>query len=251
MSIPRTRLMIAGLAVGLAVGNVAFAAFAKVSEDFERVVPFDPGGSFGIENQNGSIDIATWSESKVKIVARKTASSDDALKDLEILVEGSGNNVSVRTLYHRHAGWGRGGEVSYHVLLPAEAHLTVKTVNGAVTVAGTHGRVEAESVNGAVQLDDIEGEIQAETTNGSIRASYDKAPGGTHRFETTNGSVQISLPANTGGELDAETVNGSIETEIPITLVGSSRRHVRGTFGSGSGSFKVSTVNGSVKILSN
>jgi DUF4097 and DUF4098 domain-containing protein YvlB len=242
------------LALTLALGGTASA---KVSEDFERVVAFDPGGSFRIENQNGSIEIATWSETNVKIVAQKSASSEEALKDLEIVVEGSGGDVSVRTLYHRRNGfWGRGGEVSYRVLLPAEAQVTVKTVNGGVTVGGIHGRVEAESVNGAIQVENIEGEIEAETTNGSIRASYESAADGTHRFETTNGSVRISLPVNAVGELDAETVNGSIETELPITLVRSNRRHVRGSFGNGAGSgsgatsFKVSTVNGSVTILS-
>lgn len=244
----RMHLPLVSFVLGLAVAG---SAFAKVSEDFERVVPFHPGGSFRIENQNGSIEVATWNEPNVKIVARKTAANEEGLKNLEIVVEGSGDEVSVRTIHRRQGwGWGSGGEVSYRVLLPAVARVRVTTANGGVDVSGIHGRVEAESVNGSVQVDDVEGEIEAETTNGNIRASYGQAADGTHRFETTNGSVRISLPPDAGGELDAETVNGSIEVAFPTTLVRSSRRHVRGHFGSGTSSIKVTTVNGSVQILS-
>lgn len=246
----RTRLSLVSLLLTLAVGG---PASAKVTENFERVVSFHPGGSFRIENQNGSIDVSTWSESNVKVVARKTARSEEALKDLEIVVEGSGDDVSVRTVHHRrwHGGFGGGEEVSYQVLLPVEARLTVKTANGEVAIDGIHGTIDAESVNGEVKIEHIEGAIEAETTNGSIHASYEKAADGRHRFETTNGSVRIYLPADAGGELDAETVNGSIDVDFPTTLVHSSRRHVTGSFGSGSSSFEVSTVNGSIKILSN
>jgi DUF4097 and DUF4098 domain-containing protein YvlB len=106
-------------------------------------------------------------------------------------------------------------------------------------------------VNGALRIEDIAGEIEAETTNGSIRASYQTVEGGRHRFETTNGEVRVYLPADAGGDIDAETVNGSIEVNFPMNLTRTSRRHMQGSFGSGSSSFEVSTVNGSVTILPN
>jgi DUF4097 and DUF4098 domain-containing protein YvlB len=223
-------------------------AFAQLREDFERTIPFNRGGSFRIENRNGDIEVATWNESSVKIQAEKTAKSEEGLKSLEIRVEGSGDNVSVETVYR---GWRNHGEVSYRILLPEEARVSVATANGEVTVRGIHGRVEAHSVNGAVTVEEVEGAIDAETTNGSIRAGYRKAADGTHRFSTTNGSVRIYLPADAGGEIDAETVNGSIDVDFPITLTRTSRRHVKGSFGAGASAFEVSTVNGSVKFLTN
>ncbi|HJS72666.1 MAG TPA: DUF4097 family beta strand repeat-containing protein [Vicinamibacteria bacterium] len=232
--------------VGLASGSIGVEA--SVREHFEQTVDFTPGGIFTIENQNGGIEIGVGSEPNVRIEAEKEAKSEEALRDIEIVVEGSGDRVSVRTVHHSRRG---SGGVSYRILLPAEAQIEVSTANGGVFVRGIQGRVQAESVNGALEIEDIAGEIEAETTNGSIRASYQSLAGGRHRFETTNGAVKVYLPADAGGELDAETMNGSIDVEFPMNLTRTSRRHLQGSFGSGSSSFEISTVNGSVSILSN
>ena len=227
---------------------LAAGAEASVREHFAQTVAFNPGGVFSIENQNGSIEIEVGSDSSVRIEAEKEAKTEDGLRDLEIVVEGSGNSVSVRTVQHSRRG---SGGVSYRIVLPAEAQILVSTANGEVSITGIEGRVQAESVNGALRIEDITGEIEAETTNGSIRASYRTVEGGRHRFETTNGEVRVYLPADAGGDLDAETMNGSIEVDFPMNLTRTSRRHIRGTFGSGGSSFEISTVNGSVTVLPN
>lgn len=241
MSHPRCFVVLVGILL-------AAGAEASVREHFEQTVAFNPGGVFSIENQNGSIEIEVGNESSVRIDAEKEAKTEDGLRDLEIVVEGSGDRVSVRTVQHSRRG---SGGVSYRIVLPAEAQVMVSTANGEVSVTGIHGRVQAESVNGALRIEDIAGEIEAETTNGSIRASYQTVGGGRHRFETTNGEVRVYLPADAGGDIEAETVNGSIEVDFPMNLTRTSRHHVRGSFGSGSSSFEVSTVNGSVTVLPN
>ena len=241
MSHPRCFVVL--VAILLAAG-----AEASVREQFEQTVAFNPGGVFSIENQNGSIEISVGSEPSVRIEAEKEAKTEDGLRNLEIVVEGTGDRVSVRTVHHSRRN---SGGVSYRIVLPAEAQVMVSTANGEVSVTGIHGRVQAESVNGALRIEDIAGEIEAETTNGSIRASYQTVGGGRHRFETTNGEVRVYLPADAGGDIEAETVNGSIEVDFPMNLTRTSRHHVRGSFGSGSSSFEVSTVNGSVTFLPN
>jgi hypothetical protein len=234
--------------VFLAAALLASTASAKVTEDFERVVPFEAGGSFSIQNVNGSIDIETWNDGSVRIQARKEARTQEDLDAIEIVVDGAGTDVSVRTLYPRHRG---GGQVSYRVSIPANARVAVETVNGAVSVTGIQGRVRAESVNGGLKLESIDGEVEAETTNGSIETRYRRAAEGRHRFETTNGSVRIYLPSDAGGEVEAETSNGSIEVDFPMTVRRSGRHHLEGSFGSGGSAFQIETVNGSVKLLAN
>lgn len=236
------------LSLTLAGLLVAPAAFAKAREDFERVIPFSPGGTFEIENQNGSIVIQTWDEDRVRIEAEKVAESEDRLDDLEILIEGSGDSVSVET-HKRRSRWSDYAKVDYVITLPVQANVDASTANGSVTIEGIHGRVEAKSTNGELKIEDIAGEIEARTTNGSIRAHYVRAVDGRHEFETTNGSVRIYLPSDAGGDFEANTVNGSIDIDFPTNTVRASRRHMEGSFGSGNGSFDIETVNGSVKIL--
>jgi DUF4097 and DUF4098 domain-containing protein YvlB len=219
--------------VGIMGVLLAAGAEASVREHFEQTVAFNPGGVFSIENQNGSIEISVGSEPSVRIEAEKEAKTEDGLRNLEIVVEGSGDRVSVRTRNLSRRG---SGGVSYRVVLPA-AQVMVSTANGEVSVRGIHGRVQAESVNGALRIEDIAGEIEAETTNGSIRASYQTVEGGRHRFETTNGEVRVYLPGDAGGDLDAETVNGAIEVDFPMNLTRTSRRHIQWSFGSGGSVF--------------
>jgi hypothetical protein len=245
MSIAAVRVLSTGFMITLATAGLARE---RLREDFEQVVPFNPGGSFRVENRNGDIEIATWGRSSVRIQAEKTAKNEEGLRNVAVRIQGSGDDVSVETLYQ---GRRNHGEVSYRILLPEEARVSVATANGEVTVRGIRGRVDAHSVNGAVTVEDVSGEIDAETTNGSIRAAYQKAVDGTHRFSTTNGSIRIYLPPDAGGEIDAETVNGGIDVNFPVTLTRTGRRHLRGTFGSGASAFEVSTVNGSVKFLAN
>ena len=229
--------------------TLAPEASAKAREDFEKVVPFAAGGHFSIKNSNGSITIKTWNEGTVRIEAEKSAKNKDYLKDIEIVVEGSGDSVRVETVHHRKRD---GGGVSYTITLPIEANVDARTANGSVNIEGVHGHVGVKSVNGSLKLKDIAGDIDASTTNGGIRAHYTEVTDGRHRFKTTNGSVRIYLPADAGGELDAQTVNGSIETDFPTTVTKVSRRSMKGSFGSGSGaSWEIETVNGSVKILEN
>lgn len=223
-------------------------ASAKVREDFERVIPFSAGGSFELENSNGSIHVKTWSEDTVRIVAEKEAKSQDGLDDIEIVIDGSGDSVSVETVHHRR---NNRGKVSYVISIPADANVSVVTVNGSVTIKGIHGHVVARSTNGSLKVEGIVGEIDARTTNGSIRARYDQATDGSHTFKTTNGSVRVYLPSDAGGDFEANTVNGSIKVDFTTNLTRTSRRHMRGSFGNGGGSFKIETVNGSVKILQN
>jgi len=229
--------------------TLATDASAKAREDFEKVVPFSAGGQFSIKNDNGSITIKTWNEDSIRIEAEKTAKDQEGLKDIEIVVTGSGDSVSVETVHHPRRN--RGG-VSYTITLPVEANVDAQTANGSVNVKGVHGHIKVRSVNGSLKLEDIAGDIEAKTTNGGIRARYTEATDGRHSFHTTNGSVRIYLPAGAGGELDAQTVNGSITTDFPTTVTRVSRRHLKGSFGGGGGaSYEIETVNGSIKILEN
>lgn len=229
--------------------TLAIDASAKVREDFERDIPFSAGGSFEIENSNGSIDIKTWNQGTLRIEAIKEAQSEDDLKDIEIVIDGSGDSVSVETVHHRRHR--NGGKVSYIISLPADANVTVSTANGSVTVDGIHGNVDAKSTNGSLKIDDISGAVEARTTNGSIRARYVQASNGRHTFKSVNGSVRIYLPSDAGGDFEANTVNGSIKVDFPTNIDRVSRRHMRGSFGNGGGSFDLETVNGSLKILQN
>ena len=112
------------VALAATLTTLSTDASAKLREDFERVVPFSAGGSFEIRNSNGSIHVKTWDEDTVRIEAEKEAKSEDHLADIEIVIEGSGDSVSVETVHHqrkqpregqlRHFDTGRGQRRRHH-----------------------------------------------------------------------------------------------------------------------------------------
>lgn len=250
----RVRVLPRAAAVLLA-GPLLSACFVgsglpRVRDTLVETRAFEPGGQFTLENVNGRVTVATWSEPKVRIEAEKAASSDSRLKGLRVEIVGEGRRVEVRT--RMPGGWlfGGGGQVEYRITLPADAQVRVQTVNGAVEIEGVAGELRASTTNGSIHVTDAAGEVQASTVNGGIHARYRAAsPDGRHRFSTTNGSVTVSLPEGAGGRLEASTVNGSVENDLPLeSTERSTRRRLEGRLGKGRGLLELSTVNGSIHL---
>jgi len=220
---------------------------AQVTERFEKAIPFTSGGTFALENVNGSVIIQAWDQPSVRIEAEKKAPDDARLREIEIEVVGEGDRVEVKTRYARSNG--DKGSVSYVIHLPADARVEAQTVSGKLEASEIEGGLRVSTVNGSVHIRDAGGEVEASTVNGSIEAQLGALADGRYRFSSTNGSVSLWLPASAGGELEAQTVNGSVTTDFPVTLSGKmSRKHLRARIGDGGASFEISTVNGSINL---
>lgn len=228
------------------------ALFAEVTEDFSETVSLSPGGTMSVENVNGSVKVTTWDRNEVQINAVKKAKDAQALSEVKIEIESSGDLVAIETKLPK--GRNRGGSVSYEIMTPRSSRVRAESVNGGVIVEGPEGGVDAETVNGSLKVLDVAGEIHAETVNGSVVvrfASMDTR--GDHEFSSVNGSVKVYLPQEVSGDFEAETVNGSIKTDFPLEVrkarFGPSRS-LEGTLGGGGSQFDFETVNGSIQILS-
>jgi hypothetical protein len=248
-----SRLAFAALSA-LALGACHFPSGPLTAHDtVEETRALEPDGRFELENVNGSIALTTGFDNEVRIEARRSAVSDEALERIRIEIDGEGDAVRVKTRYPRQKSWfmgGTPGKVDYDVTLPEGARVRLRTVNGPVNVEGLTGDLRVESVNGGLELDDLGGEVHAETVNGGIHATFDRTPsGGHHTFETVNGGIEISLPEDTAGRLEASTVNGSIDCDLPLDVETKKKRKLEGRLGPGGGSFKLETVNGGIDVL--
>jgi hypothetical protein len=169
---------------------------SAADELFKQTYPLPPGGSFVLENVNGSVHVDGWERDEVEVSAVKTAQSDQ--HDLELVkieVDSKPGQVAVHTSYPK----GQGVEVAveYHVHVPYRVLLgNVETVNGSVTVRGVEGSGELRSVNGNVEVTDSTGRFSEKTTNGNVRLELRQlSDGGPMNLETVNGSVVLGLPS--------------------------------------------------------
>ncbi len=243
----RTVVLLAGAAC-LALPSIA------ADENFHQIYPLPSGGSFALENVNGSVQVEGWSRDEVEVSAVKTGHNDPhELDQVKIEVDSSPGQVAVHTCYPK----GQGAEVAveYHVHVPYRVLLgNVETVNGSVTVRGVEGGGELKSVNGNVEVFDSAGRFSEKTTNGNLRLELRQLmAGGPMNLETVNGSVLLGLPPGAQGDLKVLSMNGEFYSELPVSsTVGSpAARAFRAKLGTGSGGGEISvrTINGGIRLV--
>jgi hypothetical protein len=230
---------------------LAFPGFAG-NQTFQHVYPLSAGGSFLLDNVNGSVQVDGWARDEVEVCAVKTTRSDS--QDLErvlIEVDSQPGQVSVHTRYPK----GEGGEVAveYHVHVPYRVLLgSIGTVNGSVLVRGVEGGGALKSVNGNVEVLDSSGRFSAKTTNGDLHLELRHLlEGGPMNIETVNGSVVLGLPSDARANLKVLSMNGEFYSDLPMTSTASipAARAFRAKLGAGGGEISVRTINGGIRLM--
>src|SRR3984893_8965462 len=89
----------------LCVAGAAGAASGfAMSNDFGQSYPFQPGGSFELQNVNGTVEIEGWDRDAIEVHAVKTAKSKESdLDRVSIEVDAKPRAVSVVTRYPQNA----------------------------------------------------------------------------------------------------------------------------------------------------
>ena len=122
------------LALILATAS-AVPCFA-ISKEFSQTYPLQPGGTFELQNVNGTVDVQTWDRDEVEVRAVKTAKHQESdLALVSIDVDAKPDSVMVTTRYPQNEGVEVAVEYVVHV--PRCAHVEhLGTVNGSLRVAG-------------------------------------------------------------------------------------------------------------------
>ena len=216
------------------------------SETIEKTFTLDGPAHLQLRNVSGDSRITVGADGEIGVRARKRvrgASEERAkrlLENVEIRMEQSGNEVSVRPhLYEQDRGWldlFRGGRVAvdFDITVPRGSHIDATTVSGDLDVRGTRGPLEVQSVSGDVTLSDIQGPIRLKMVSGD--ASCTEVAGaleansvsGDLTFDrcrlhgcdilTVSGDVGLTGDLDAGCEHRLKTISG----DVALALVGSS-----------------------------
>lgn len=202
---------------------------------------------------NGGIRVRGWDRGEVLVRARVVGSADTEDEARRLV---SGVRIDTGGGQVRAQGPARGDgrdshwSVSYEILAPQNAQLTLNTRNGGISIRDLRGTVRFRARNGGIRLENVAGEIRGETTNGGVNVdlSGDRWDGSGLDVETRNGGVRLELPENYSGELETGTTNGRINIDFPVTVQGRIGRHLTTTLGSGGPRIRVMTTNGGVHV---
>ena len=235
----------------LILATASAAPCSAISKEFNQTYPLQPGGTFELQNVNGTVDVQTWDRDEVEVRAVKTAKHQESdLALVSIDVDAKPEAVSVTTRYPQNEGVDVAVEYVVHV--PRCAHVEhLGTVNGSLRVAGVSAVEDLRTVNGNIDVYESGGAVHAHTTNGNVHLEllHMQLKNGAIA-ETTNGSVLLAIPAGTQADLEARCLNGSFYSELPLSLQSSQRpRETRGRLGKGGMPIHLNTINGGIRVI--
>ncbi|MGH9346769.1 MAG: DUF4097 family beta strand repeat-containing protein [Vicinamibacterales bacterium] len=200
---------------------------------------------------NGGIRVRGWDRPDVLLRARVVgyARTDEEARQVasQVRVETGGGQVRALGPQRRDDGrW----TVSFELSVPQSSQLTLRTVNGGISIRDLRGTVQFKATNGGVRLENVGGELRGETSNGGLHIdlSGDRWDGSGLDVETHNGGVNLTLPATYSAELEAGTTNGRLRVDFPITVQGRIGKQINTMLGAGGPKIRAMTYNGGVNI---
>ena len=153
----------------------------------------------GADAQSGRIDYEILAPSDASITLHSSTGALRAEKfHGDMTLEGAEATVDVRDL--------------------SDAHLHVKTLNGAVTLTNVqNGHVEVDSLSGAVTLDHVTGPlVQVISTSGGINYAGDFGDAGEYRLTSHSGDIEAVVLDSTVADVSARSINGEVHDDIPL-----------------------------------
>lgn len=224
-----------------------------VCEVREFTVPV-PNGPIAVDaSPNGGISVEGGTRGDVLVRARvvATAASEARAREIANAVRLNQDGADIRAEGPEGLGRREGWHVSYRIAVPNQAGLSLKTVNGGISIKDVEGKVDFRTTNGGTKLAGMAGHVTGRTTNGGITVDLDGATwrGEGLDVETTNGGVRLAVPEQYSARLDAATVNGGFNVDFPVTVQGRLGQTLRADLGAGGPTIRVRTSNGGVRIV--
>ncbi len=246
----RCSLVLPSLLVLILTAVFAAPGFA-ITKEFNQTYPLQPGGSFELQNVNGTVEVEGWDRDTIEIRAVKTAKHRES--DLELVsidVDAKPSAVSVSTRYPQNEGVEVAVEYKVHV--PHCAHVEhLGTVNGTLRVSGIETVEDLRTVNGNIEVYEGGGSVHAHTTNGNVHLELLHVQDKNGAVaETTNGSVLLAVPADTQADLETRCLNGNFFSELPVAFESTLKpRELHGKLGRGGVPIRLHTINGGIRLV--
>lgn len=242
---------------------------------------------------DGAVTVGAWDRAEVVVDVERRGADRSALDAIEVVAEQSGDRV---VLEARHPprrdivaiGFVISPSARITATVPRQAHLTVSSGDGSITIERVNGRLDLHTGDGSIRTTDVGGDMKAYTGDGSVgfegftgRADVETGDGGMRlsgRFEilklrsgdgsitvkaepgstmaadweirTGDGSVTLELPAAFAAALDAHTGDGRVYVEnLDVSGVDrEDRRSARGTIGAGGATLRLRTGDGTIRL---
>jgi DUF4097 and DUF4098 domain-containing protein YvlB len=213
-SVNRPRMFVgAGFALALLVVPVTAMAATRI----EKQLALEPGGTFRLDADSGSVQVVGGDGTAVEIVL--TSKRDDLEERYDMSFESTGTEATVRL--ERRKGLAKrwftvNDSIRFEVHVPRAVDVFVDTAGGRIELEAIDGTVDLDTSGGRIDVERVRGDVVADTSGGGIEVSDVE---GSVRADTSGGAINISevtgdIVADTsGGRIDIEGAGGSVRAD--------------------------------------
>lgn len=211
-------------------------------------------GRFNVDGgTNGGVSVKGWKRADVqlRVQVQTWAEDDSAARGMSSQIRIDSSAGQIRAQGPDQSGKTKSGwAVSFELMVPERTDLALKTMNGGISIADIHGRIEFSAVNGGVNLSRLGGDVEGKTTNGglTVELAGDRWDGTKLDASTSNGGINLKVPERYSAHMETGTVNGSLNVDLPVTVKGDLGKKLSFDMGSGGATVRVTTTNGGVHI---
>jgi hypothetical protein len=194
-----------GIAIALFI-LLAAPAFAETV--IEKDLALEPGGSFVLDSDVGSVTVVGTAKEGARVVI--TSKRDDFDSRYKLSIEEAAGKVEVKV--DKKGGgilswlsWSSSDGLRFDIEVPRETHIDIDTAGGRIVVESITGNARLDTSGGTISARDIEGNLLADTSGGSI--DVEKVVG-TVNADTSGGNIDV---LEVIGDVRADTSGGSID----------------------------------------
>jgi len=226
----------------------AVLAQTRETEEVNRTIPFQGGGTLRLKNFSGDIRITGVDAGEVTIHAVRRATRE-RLDRIKLKIETAGAVIDINANDRPSGREDRENvvETSFDIRVPRNISLDVEAFSSGIIVDEVEGRHKVHTFSGDLRLNRMRGPVRAKTFSGTIR--LDAADTGHDLdLDTFSGNVELVLPQNAGADIRLDSFSGDLRTNLPVTIVHKSRGDVHALLNGGGSDVRVKTFSGDVQL---
>jgi hypothetical protein len=251
------------------------SASSQATREIQKTIPLKSDGLLIIDTYKGSITITTHDKPQmevyVKIESDDSDSEDPArdVEDTEIQINGSENEISLRTNYrkverhHRNDFWDWIANpfessnslplVHYTIKMPRTAELRITDYKSKTRIEDLNSELRFNTYKGEAEIENLFGGIDLETYKGTVHVSFSKMKNDS-RFETYKGTITVAMPKENGFNLQTDfekRVDFSADFDVQSVERGKKHHHYydyRGSINGGGPVLELKSDKGDIRL---
>ncbi len=210
-----------------------------------------PGSALSVETHSGDVQVESLTSASFQLTSRSgdvtarkaqavtSAVFESASGDVSVTGSSAGSQIQVRT---------QSGNSTVTGLRAPQ--VLVETVSGDAELHDISGALTVKTVSGDVEADGVESStVSLLTVSGDARWEIAAPFSGSFAGTTVSGDLSVLLGADPDVRIEMNTTSGDITLSLPVTEAVQTERHAAGKSGAGTGSVRLQSVSGDLKLV--